>query len=278
VSGTHEVDLVVQVVNYRTKRYLPRCLDSVVAALDGGSLTSRVLVLENGSSEDLSDLASRYRGRVALHTSDVNLGFGGGHNLLASRAASSFLCCVNPDVVVTEADVFERLLESFRDPAVAIAGPLLRTESGRPQIWDHGELAGIRARVANGAGHAHWIARRDRCEAAWVSGAFMLARRSAFAAVGGFDERYFLYKEEEDLCLRLRRSHHKVVYDPTVEVTHSGGVVAARDERQLAASMDYYVTKNLPNERRRRLLEVLYLHGTRRLGTRPGNHWLSRRR
>jgi hypothetical protein len=265
--------LVVQVVNYRTKRYLARCLDSVVSALDAARLTSRVLVLENGSGDDLSDLVPRYSDRVELHVSDVNHGFGGGHNLLASKASSAFLCCVNPDVVVSEADAFGRLLENFRDDAVAAAGPLLRTESGRPQTGDHGELRGFQARIANGAGHAHWQPRAERAEAAWVSGAFLLARRSAFEAVHGFDERFFLYKEEEDLCLRLRRLGQKVVYDPTVAVTHTGGVVARRSDPQLAASAQLYMTKHFPRRRRRRLLELVYLHFSRRIGIRPYTPW-----
>jgi GT2 family glycosyltransferase len=270
-GSAHEVELVVQIVNYETKRYLTRCLTSVVRALDGSPLTSRVLVLNNGSTDDLSDIERRYSGIVDFYASDENLGFGTGHNLLATKANSAFLCCVNPDVVVTQGDAFERLLAHFADDSVAVTGPMLRTESARPQHWDHGELSGIRARVANGAGHAHWRPRYERIEAAWVSGAFLVARRSAFEAVGGFDEHYFLYKEEEDLCLQIRRNNRKVIYDPTVEAMHTGGVIARRSKEYHAASLQYYMTKNFSRQWLRRLLEAILLHVTRRLGA----HWHS---
>ena len=228
-----------------------------------------MLVLNNASTDDLSDIAQRYAGRVEFCESDVNRGFGTGHNLLATKANSTFLCCVNPDVEITHADAFERLLENFDDHSVAVAGPMLCTESARPQLWDHGELTGIRARIANGAGHAHWRPRDERIEAAWVSGAFLLARRSAFDAIGGFDERYFLYKEEEDLCLQMRRNNYKVIYDPTVKVIHTGGVVAKRSTQHHTASLQYYMNKNFPRRWLRKSLEVIYLRVSRRIGIRP---------
>lgn len=272
-GGAREAELVVQIVNYETERYLWRCLASVVRALEASRVTSRVLVLDNGSSDDLSDIAAEYAGRVEFHESGENRGFGSGHNALAAMAPSAFLCCLNPDVVVTQADAFDRLLANFADDRVAVVGPMLRTEAGRPQSYDHGELLGIRARIANGAGHSHWRPRRDRVPAAWVSGAFLLARRSAFDAVGGFDEGYFLYKEEEDLCLQIRRTNRTVLYDPTVEAVHTGGVVAEVSEIHYAASLRRYTAKNFARPWRRRLLEAVYLRVSRRLGVRPGGAW-----
>jgi GT2 family glycosyltransferase len=258
-------DLIVQIVNYATKAYLRPCLTSVLAALDETPLSSRVLVLDNASGDDLTDLASELAGRVEFHAAERNLGFGGGQNLLATRGDSRLLCCLNPDVVLDHRDVFTTLLAAFEDERVAIAGPLLRTASGEPQRWDHGELHGLRARVANGAGHAHWRLRTTPAEVAWVSGAFLLARREAFAAAGGFDEGYFLYKEEEDLCLRIRRAGGRVRYVPDAQATHVGSVVAGRDPAQLAASTARYMARNFPSQRRRRLLEALYTRVTRRI-------------
>lgn len=256
-------DLTVQVVNYDTAEYLRACLGSVLATLAETPVASRVVVLDNGSSDDLTGLQAEFA-EVAFVASPENLGFGGGHNLLARGSRSPFLAFVNPDVVCERRDALARLLDALADPAVAAAGPLLRTTEGEVQPFDHGELRGLRARVANGAGHAHWRPRRERADAAWVAGAFLVVRRAAFDAVGGFDEDFFLYKEEEDLCLRIRRAGGRVVYVPDAEVRHIGSVVAGRDPELLAASDALFAAKHV-GAFGRRVLRPLYRHVTRRL-------------
>ena len=107
-----------------------------------------------------------------------------------------------------------------------VAGPKLLTADGSPQPYDHGRLHGPRAAIALKGGHSYWRATDVRQEVAWVSGAAMLVERAAFVAIGGFDEKLFLYKEDEDLCLRLREAGGLVVYEPGVAVRHHGSVVA----------------------------------------------------
>jgi N-acetylglucosaminyl-diphospho-decaprenol L-rhamnosyltransferase len=257
-------ELSVQVVNYETAAHLPACLSSLLAALEEAPVSSRIAVLDNGSSDDLSGLERRFGRDVDFVSSAENLGFGGGQNLLAGRNRSSLVCCVNPDVVAEQRDVFARLLSVLEDPAVAVAGPQLITPSGETQRFDHGELRGLRARIANGAGHAHWRPRRERAEVAWVSGAFLLVRREVFAAVGGFDEAFFLYKEEEDLCRRIRRRGGRVLYVPDAHAQHVGSVVAHRDPALLEASVAHYRAKHFPGARRR-VLDAVYRHVSRRI-------------
>jgi GT2 family glycosyltransferase len=257
-------ELAVQIVNYAPRAYLESCLRSVLVAIGEAGVPARVLVLDNASGDDLTDLAREFAGAIEFSVAERNLGFGGGQNLLAARAQSRLLCCLNPDVVV-ERDAFTRLLSAFEDDSVAVAGPLLRTTSGTPQRWDHGELRGLRARVANGAGHAHWQPRDERIEAAWVSGAFLVVRRDAFVAAGGFDESFFLYKEEEDLCLRIRQAGGRVLYVPDAAAVHVGSVVARRDPEQLARSVARYADKHFPARGRRRALALLHRYVTARL-------------
>jgi GT2 family glycosyltransferase len=259
------MDLAVQIVNFNTKAYLAPCLESVVAAIARGGHDARVLVLDNGSGDDLSDLAERFGDAVAFHASAVNLGFGGGQNRLAAATRSRHICFLNPDIVMPDgADVFGPLLAALAEPGVAVAGPMLVGDDGMPQRWDHGELTGLRARVSNAAGEAYWRPRRERADVAWVSGACMLVRRDAFEAAGGFDERYFLYKEEEDLCLQIRHAGGRVVYEPSVRVFHAGSVVAERRREHFDPSVEHYRAKNFPHRWRRRLLHGLYIGWARR--------------
>jgi N-acetylglucosaminyl-diphospho-decaprenol L-rhamnosyltransferase len=258
------MELAVQIVNFNTREHLVPCLESVVAALAETAIDARVLVLENGSDDDLGDLHGRFGPAVEFHESERNLGFGGGHNLLAGLTDARFLCFVNPDCVVPSGAVFERLLGCFADTEVAVAGPMLLDRAGEPQRWDHGDLHGLRARVSNGAGEAYWRPLHRRSDVAWVSGAFLTIRREAFERAGGFDERFFLYKEEEDLCLRIRRAGGRVLYEPAVQVTHEGSVVAQRRPELFRPSVEHYLAKNFPRRWRRRALRVLYLGWARR--------------
>jgi N-acetylglucosaminyl-diphospho-decaprenol L-rhamnosyltransferase len=259
------MDLAVQIVNFNTKDHLAPCLSSVVAAIARSGLDAGVLVLENGSEDDLSDLATRFGDAVQFHESEVNLGFGGGQNLLARAARSEFLCFVNPDVVMpADVDALGVLLDVFDDSTVTVAGPMLVGSDGRPQRWDHGELRGARAWISNNAGEAYWRERHARADVAWVSGACMVIRRDAFEAAGGFDERFFLYKEEEDLCLRVRRAGGRVVYEPVVRVHHVGSVVAQRRPELFRPSVERYKAKHFPRRWRRGLMRLLYVGWARR--------------
>jgi N-acetylglucosaminyl-diphospho-decaprenol L-rhamnosyltransferase len=238
------LDVAVQVVNYRTRRQLEACLPTVLADVAG--LDHRVLVLDNASGDDLSSLAAAHPS-VHFETAPRNLGFGAGHNLLASRHDARALLILNPDTEVIEPDTVRRLAAALGDGVVAV-GPQLVSAAGEVDPRDHGELHGFRARVALAAGDSHYRRRDEPADVAWVSGAACLIDRAAFDAVGGFDPEFFLYKEEEDLFLRMRRDGARVRYLPTVRVRHEGGVVASRDEH-MPSSVARFAEKHVRRAR-----------------------------
>ena len=198
------LDVAIQVVNYRTRRHLEACLPTVLDDLSDSGLAARVLVLDNASGDDLSALAARHP-EVEFVTAERNLGFGAGHNLLAARHDAAALLFLNPDTRFIEPRTVARLLEALGGDVQAV-GPQLVSATGEVEPLDHGELHGFRARVAQAAGDSHYRQRDAPADAAWVSGAACLVARRAFDAVGGFDPGFFLYKEEEDLFLRIRRA------------------------------------------------------------------------
>jgi len=243
--------LAVQVVNYRTRRYLERCVETVVADLAASGLDHEINLLDNASGEDIEEVAGRFAGARAF-TAPENLGFGGGHNLLAGQTEAPYLLILNPDVEITAAGTISRLLEVVaRDPRVAVAGPKLLMADGSPQPYDHGRLHGARAAIALRGGHSYWRATDIRQEVAWVSGAAMLVAHTAFRAIGGFDDKLFLYKEDEDLCLRLRDAGGLVIYEPGVTVRHVGSVVADR-HAEMAGATSYFFAKHYADSRSRR--------------------------
>lgn len=243
--------LAVQVVNFRTRRYLERCVQTVVSDLEATGLDHEINLLDNASGEDLGEVAGRFAGARAF-TAPANLGFGGGHNLLAGKTEAAYLLILNPDVEITAPGTISRLLAVVRgDPRVSVAGPKLLMADGSPQPYDHGRLHGARAEIALRGGHAYWRATDVRQEVAWVSGAAMLVDHAAFRSIGGFDERLFLYKEDEDLCLRLRAGGTSVIYEPGVTMRHHGSVVADR-HAELTTATSYFFAKHYAGSRSRR--------------------------
>jgi len=235
--------LAVQIVNYHTRTHLERCLETVVADLTASGIDHVIGLLDNASGEPLDDLARRYP-HVSASSAERNLGFGAGHNRLAAESDSRYLWILNPDVEIIEPDTAARLLAVLQgDPQVRVAGPRLVIGAGTAQPYDHGRLTGPRARLALRGGHSYWRATSARRRVAWVSGATMMIERTAFDALGGFDEGFFLYKEEEDLCARLRAGGGVVLYEPAVSVRHVGSVVAGQP-RWAAESERYFIAKH----------------------------------
>ena len=238
-------DLRIQIVNYKTKQYLLECLSSLFKDLEGVTFSYTVAILDNASGDDLSDINSLFPGKnIEIFMGEKNLGFGGGHNLLAQHKDARYLLLLNPDTTFIEPNTVSRLFEEIeRISANAVVGPRLITKENKTQRWDHGEMKGFFAKIAMAMGESYWKEREKPLPVAWVSGAVFLIDKNTFDTLGGFDERFFLYKEEEDLCLRLRQKGGIVLYDPTISVLHYGSVVAKKSE-YMGASKKYFKAKH----------------------------------
>ena len=227
------------IVAYRSSRELTGCLDSIQADAPAGS---EVVVVDNASPDDSAVVAGAHPIRPRMVASATNLGFGGGCNLGAAASDADALFLLNPDarlrpgatailVAALEAEaalavVAPRVIDPTGESHAASAGaePSLRSNLGH--FLGLGRIPGLRrlfrpAYLADGRAHT----RPD-----WVSGAAMLVRREAFEAVGGFDERIFLYMEDVDLCRRLREKDWAVGYDPDAAVEHIMGHSQSTDQ------------------------------------------------
>jgi N-acetylglucosaminyl-diphospho-decaprenol L-rhamnosyltransferase len=179
----------------------------------------------------------------------VNLGYGSGANRGAAGCSSEFLLVCNPDVVV-EVSALDRLVEALAaDATLAIVGPKILEPGGSrypsarrfPSLLDSAghALAGLVA-PDNRFTHRYRMMDLDTAEQTtrvdWVSGSFMFWRRSVFEELGGFDEAYFMYGEDVDICWRAHRAGWGVGYVPGAEITHVGGMMTrSRPYRMLVA-------------------------------------------
>lgn len=179
----------------------------------------RVIVVDNGSSDATLDIAHD-RGAVVLDRGH-NGGFAVGVNAGARATRGDRFAVLNPDIGSITPDVVQRLKGHLDHPAVGVIAPALQ----RPD----GELQDSAREVPSPfdlARRRFWKqvpdeVRSDRPVLVdWVVAACVAIRRDAFDAVGGFDERYFLYFEDVDFGVRMRRAGYAVVYDPTIRVMH----------------------------------------------------------
>jgi N-acetylglucosaminyl-diphospho-decaprenol L-rhamnosyltransferase len=236
------VDAVV--VNYESGAALGHCVAGVL-----GQVT-RVVVVDNGSSDGSTDLAASRFPEVEVIDSGANLGYGAAANRgMAATEAPTVLVCnpdldLGPDTVATLAAALEE------HPSWAVAGPLIRTPTGDrypsarrfPSLVDAAghALLGIFApdnRFTRSYQQTHLDgAGATSTPVDWVSGACFLVRRAAFEEVGGFDESYFMYAEDVDLCWRLARAGWRTGYVPEAEVTHLQGVSTERHPYRMIAA------------------------------------------
>jgi N-acetylglucosaminyl-diphospho-decaprenol L-rhamnosyltransferase len=223
-----QIDAVI--VSYRSRDTLRQCVEPL-AAMPGVHVT----VVDNDSPDD--SLAAVADLPVELIRSGRNGGFGFGCNLGLTAGSSPLVLFLNPDARIEAAEL-ERLVAVLQaEPDVALAGPRLVDDAGEliPTVRRYQRPSSVWAealylhRVLPGSVHwAHEIDTRAATHEAvvypeWVSGACMLARRDALEAIGGFDEGFFLYCEDMDLCARLRAAGGRIRYEPTVTVRHRGG-------------------------------------------------------
>jgi N-acetylglucosaminyl-diphospho-decaprenol L-rhamnosyltransferase len=219
------------VVNYNGGDHLANCVSSIRAAgIDS------VVVVDNGSTDGSpARLASTdHAARVLL--TGANLGYGGGANRGVAATDAPFLLILNADVIVDEHAVASLVDVVTSDPSIGIVGPRIEEPDGSlypsarafPRLGDAIGHAFIGLFTTDNPFSRRYLMtdvdHRTPRTADWVSGACFLIRRDAFDRVRGFDEAYFMYMEEVDLCRRVGAAGWTVRYEPGARVRHVGAV------------------------------------------------------
>jgi N-acetylglucosaminyl-diphospho-decaprenol L-rhamnosyltransferase len=223
------------VVNHDAGDALGNCVGSLRA--EG---VEHVVVVDNASTDGSLDALVASDPAVDVVRARVNLGYGAGVNLGLARVESETVVVSNPDIVV-HSGAISRLREALvSDPMRAIVGPRIDEPDGTryPSARRFPSLVDAAGHVLIGQLFPdNRFTRRYRMESLdarttsevdWVSGAFFMATRRALEDLGGFDEGYFMYAEDVDLCWRARRSGWTVAYVPEAAVTHLRGVSTSK--------------------------------------------------
>jgi N-acetylglucosaminyl-diphospho-decaprenol L-rhamnosyltransferase len=148
-------------------------------------------------------------------------GYGANHNYAFAQCQGPFFCVCNPDLRLID-HPFPRLIRTLEAEQNAVVGPLVVAPGGRPEdsARRFPTLLRLASRVLRGPAGPDYATDGGEQQVEWVAGMFMLFRASDYRAIGGFDEGYFLYYEDVDICRRLALRGRKVIYNPEVAVVH----------------------------------------------------------
>lgn len=259
------MDLSIVIVSYNTRADLVNCLDSV--RTHPPLATHEVIVVDNASTDGSPDTAEGYPGvRVIRRT--TNGGFAAANNDGLRVATGEFVLLLNSDTVVPPRTVDRMLARLRRSPDVAVLGPRLVDAASRAELsfgamlnpyteWKQRRLArGLAENEPETVARVEAMTRVEQ-RPDWVSGACLLVRRMDAEAVGGLDERYFMYTEDADFCAAIRARGRGILFTPETEIIHLRGRSAATAP---AATRAAYERSHLAFYRKHHPLLVPLLH------------------
>jgi GT2 family glycosyltransferase len=212
------------IVNYNDRAHFPDCfasLERVVAVLP-----AEVILVDNHSEDGSAEAAESF-GWVRLIRNEENLGYARANNIGIEAARGDFFLFLNADTVVPEGSLPTLLAELEARPGAGAIGPALVRENSRIQVSFGREvnfISELWQKFFRNPYYRTVLRSTSRArEVGWLSGACLLARRSAVEGAGGFDKNFFLYFEDIDLCRRMREKGYRLVFFPGVKVIHVGG-------------------------------------------------------
>jgi N-acetylglucosaminyl-diphospho-decaprenol L-rhamnosyltransferase len=232
------------VVNYEAGPLLVACVDSLLA--DAGAGPPEIVVVDNGSRDGSIAALRRAVPAVPVVEPGRNLGYAAAANRGTALTTAPVVVVCNPDLEVQRGTAAAVLARFSSEPDLAAVGPALHNPDGsqypsartHPALLDaagHAVVGRVRPRNRFTRRYRQldvdWTRSRD---VDWLSGAMLFLRRAAVDSVGGWDEHYFMYMEDVDLCWRLRRMGWRVAYEPAGAAIHvQGASTAGRPYRMI---------------------------------------------
>jgi N-acetylglucosaminyl-diphospho-decaprenol L-rhamnosyltransferase len=218
--------LSIVIVTYNSEKAIGACLNSIVAC-EYSADRYEIIVVDNRSADGTTAVVENHVPTVLLHRLPANSGFARAANVGASMARGDALLFLNPDVVVGRDFLPGIGTRIASDPEMRLAGCRLTDEQGTPlaSAWLLPSSLTITVETLLPHRAATALLRSEQPgfrRGRFVSGACLLVHRTLFASLGGFDERFFLYYEDTDLCARAERAGVVPCFVPEISIVHLG--------------------------------------------------------
>lgn len=242
---TLNLDVTVSIVNWNTCGELRECLQGLLA--QDGSVSYEVIVVDNASPDGSAEMVrAEFAGKVKLIENNTNRGFGAAQNQAISASSGRYVLLVNPDCRVCQMDLLRRMVAYMdANPGIGALGPRILNPDGTLQfsarrfppmfagIFRHTLLGRLFPRNRFVRSYLMADSPHDSVmDVDWLSGSALMLRREMLDEIGTFDERFYMYCEDVDLCKRAHDAGWRVVYYPEVEIIHRIG--AASDKNPIA--------------------------------------------
>ena len=241
--------LTISIVNFNSGDHLSSCLESLEKLKN--EIDFDVWIIDNGSSDNSLTSAEKKYKYINFIKNSKNLGFSKAHNLVLKKAKTPYLLTLNPDTIVS-AHALPFMVDFMeKNPKVGAATCRIEKEDGTLDMASHRGFPTPKASFYyfflknNKFYHLTDKDMEEVHEVDSIVGAFMLLRKSVLEEVGYFDEDYFLYGEDIDLCFRIKEKGYKVMYVPQVKILHIKGASSGIKKHSRESSIANSSTKNL---------------------------------
>lgn len=255
------IDLSIIIVNYNVKEFLKNLLASIKKA--SKNLSTEIIVVDNASDDGSVEMIKDKFPEIILIENKINIGFGKANNQGLAIAKGNFILLINPDTLVAE-DTFVKMIEFFNShPEVGMAGCKILNPDGTLQLACRRSFPGPWTAFTKVTGlsslfpksklfaryNLTYLDENQTYEVDAISGSFMMMRKEVFEKVGGFDEQFFMYGEDLDLCYRIQKAGYKIFYVHSTQIIHYKGESTKRssldETRIFYQAMHLFVKKHL---------------------------------
>ncbi|MCW8806111.1 MAG: glycosyltransferase [Ignavibacteriaceae bacterium] len=255
------MDLSIIIVNYNVKEFLQNLLHSIEKA--SSKISKEIIVIDNASDDGSVEVIKDKFPSINLIENKINVGFGRANNQGLAVAKGNYILFINPDCIVSE-DTFDKMISFFEShPDCGLAGCKILNSDGTLQLacrrsfpgpWtSFTKVTGLSNMFPNSRIFARYnltyLDENKTYEVDAVSGSFMMIRKDVYKKTNGFDEQFFMYGEDLDLCYRVQKNGYKVYYVHETQIIHYKGESTKRsnlDETRLFYdAMHLFVKKHL---------------------------------
>lgn len=204
------------IVAYKSKKFLTDCVNSITTHTSG---EYEIVIVDNNSGENLDKIQDLSTSKIKIIYSQNNAGFGSGVNLGATQATGDWLCLLNPDTRL-QGDIHTL---STIDKNTKLIGLSLVNQENQTQAYQYGDFPTPNSIVSNSAKKQWQNQTQETITTDWISGGSICIEAKLFRELGGFDDRFFMYYEDIDLCYRAKQGGYQTYWTQQITIWHYEG-------------------------------------------------------
>jgi len=224
-----KIDFSIIIVTYNSEKYIIPCINSIKSNIN--QISYEIIIIDNNSNDSTFKLVQQLPfSQIKLIKSDQNLGFASSCNMAASFSRGNIILFCNPDVLIMN-DIFLRVRNTLKDNSIGCMSPkILRFDGSEAAFsfkFPHQPLLLVLAYFRKLLGKSNprilqlnYFTKGIIIDCDWILGACFFIRRDLFFNIDGFDESFFLYFEDIDLCKRIKQAGFKIIADRNCFILH----------------------------------------------------------